>query len=279
MDSGGSGTKIFDAVYVIHVNAYAERWESARKQLAAVGISDPVRWNAVDGKALTDEALARHQREGRLASDLGGFDASALRGEIACALSHADVLENILERNLGRTLVLEDDFAIAGEASDWPARVESAYDDLTDGWEVWFLFRCYDVRKRARRLSPRMVVPYSPLCATAYAVTAAGARKLLEAARPAGKAIDRIYAEDVVRARRIRAFAASPPLVIPGEHPSIINAENPDKKWVEGGVNRPPEYWPDHYREARGGFPLQRAAFAFALAAAAALAFFLALRR
>ncbi|MBM3320576.1 MAG: glycosyltransferase family 25 protein [Candidatus Eisenbacteria bacterium] len=255
MTSSANPELPFDAVYVINVRSHPERWDSARRQLREVGIEDPVRWDAVDGSVLDDETLRRLQREGRISTDLSGFDPRAHRGEIACARSHIAALENILDRGLSRALILEDDFALEGDSSDWRARLAAAYADLPEGWEVWFLFRCFDVRRRARRLSPRTVIPFSPLSATAYAVTAAGARKLLGAARRPGKAIDRIYAEDAVRKRRVRAFAASPPLVLPGEHPSIINIENPNKQWIEGGVNRPPEYWPDHYKEARGPFP------------------------
>ena len=56
--------------------------------------------------------------------------------------------------------------------------------------------------------------------------------------------MDRAYAE-LVRRREIETYAASPRLVVPGPLPSIINLGNPGKGWVENGVNRPPEYWPD----------------------------------
>ena len=89
---------------------------------------------------------------------------------------------------------------------------------------------------------------------------------------PLRKPIDRAYVEDVVRRRRIRAFAASPPLVVPGDHPSIINADNTVQPWIEGGVNCPPEFWPDHFAEARGAVAWKPLiAGAFALLASAGL--------
>jgi GR25 family glycosyltransferase involved in LPS biosynthesis len=274
-----SGPLPFEAVYVINLEACAERWASARRQVVAAGLPDPVRWDAIDGGKLSDEDLRNLQREGRVSADLSAFDPRALRGELACALSHVAALEDILARGIRRALILEDDFAIEGEPGPWRERATAAYEDLPEGWEIWFLYRCFDVQRRVRRLSPRTVVPFTPLGAMAYAVTSAGARILLEAARPVGKAIDRVYVEDVVRKRRIRAFAASPPLVVPGDHPSIINAENPEKQWVEGGVNRPPEYWPDQYKEARGGFPWGRAIAAAALVVLVALAVVAVVRR
>lgn len=249
----------FSAVYVINLHRSPERWESARRQLSRVGIDDPVRWNAVDGEALSEEEIGRLQSEGKLAADLSGFEPRAMRGEIGCALSHASLLEEIVRRGHATALVLEDDVTIEGDPEEWPERFAAAFADLPRRWEVWFLFRCLDVLKRARRISPRTVIPWTPLCAAAYAMTGEGARKLLAAARPAGKAIDKIYVEDVVRRRRVRAFAASPPLLLPGDHPSIINAGFPEKGFVEEGVNHPPEFWPEDFDEARVPFPWGKA--------------------
>lgn len=251
MPDATNGPLPFSAVYVINLRRCTERWESVRSMLAGVGIDNPVRWDACDGRDLNGEMLERFQKEGRLSTDLSGFEPAARSGEIGCALSHQAVLEDVLKMNHECALILEDDAAIFEEPAEWRRRATAAFEDLPESWEIWFLFRCFDVRRRIRRLTSRTVIPYTPLCATSYAVTRDGAHKLLKATLPLKKAIDRVYVEDVVRKRKIRSFAASPPLFLPGCHPSLINADNPEKKWIKDGVNRPPEFWPDHYEEAR----------------------------
>jgi hypothetical protein len=102
------------------------------------------------------------------------------------------------------------------------------------------------VRGRVQRLSRRTVKPFSPQGCAAYAVSLAGAEKLLAALSPAATAVDRVIAP-LVKAGQLHAYAASPLLIEPSRHPSIINAGNANKKWVRNGVNRPPEYWPSLY--------------------------------
>ncbi len=244
----------FSSVFVINLRRCTKRWASAKGQLERSGVKEVTRWEAFDGEKLDDVVIGRLQREGVLSTDLGHFSESARKGEIGCALSHAALLEHIAEKKIPRALILEDDFEIPGPVGTWSDRIGAAFADLPSDFDVWFLFRCFDVRRKAKRITPRTVIPFTPLCATAYCVTPRGAGKLLRAAKPLRKAIDRTYVEDMVRKRRAVVFAASPPLVLPGGHRSIINAENTDKAWIDGGVNRPPEYWPDHFKEGKNPF-------------------------
>ncbi len=126
---------------------------------------------------------------------------------------------------------------------NWRARFEAAGRDLPRDWEAWYLYRCFDIEHRVRRLSPRTVVPWVPQGGAAYALSASGAAIFHRALVPVHNAVDRVYM-DVVKSRAIKAFAASPLLIDPGVQPSVINLNNPSKEWVENGVNRPPEYWP-----------------------------------
>ena len=134
--------------------------------------------------------------------------------------------------------------SLAGPPATWRKRVLRTLADLPLDWDFCFLYRCFDLRHRIRRLTPRLVVPFCPQGGAAYAVSREGARKLLAAVTPISTAIDRHYAR-LVSSGQVRAYAASPMLVLPGRHPSIINRENATRRFVEGGINRPPEFWPD----------------------------------
>ncbi len=233
------------ATYVINLAASTARWRDMQPVLAAMEAPNPIRFDAVDGAALGADGVSAMQSAGRLSSDLGDFDQGCMPGEIGCALSHAGVLRDIVGKGLPAALILEDDIALDGSARTWARRFRNAFADLPPSWELWYLYRCFDIEHRVERISPRTVIPWTPQGGAAYAVTLEGARKLLAALEPVSSAVDRIYHE-VVCTRMIEAYAASPLLIRPGSQPSIINRDNPSKEWVsKAGVNQPPEYWPE----------------------------------
>lgn len=234
---------MFDATYVINLDRSVDRWAHAQRITALAGLPNVIRFSAVDGRALGAEGMEALQRRGVLSTDLSRFSAGCFEGEIGCAVSHALVLQDILDRGWRSALVLEDDVELSGDPATWRGRFQAAYRDLPRDWEAWYLYRCFDIEHRVRRLSPRTVVPWVPQGGAAYALSASGAATFHRALVPVSNAVDRVYM-DVVKSRAIKAFAASPLLIDPGVQPSVINLNNPSKEWVENGVNRPPEYWP-----------------------------------
>ena len=231
------------ATYVINLERSQERWRDMQPILARMGVANVVRFTGVDGDRLDIEAA---QREGRLPADLGSFDPHCRRGEIGCALSHAAVLWDIVEKRYETAMILEDDVELTGLPLTWRGRARRAFNDLPPEWDIWFLYRCFDIRARVERRTRRTIKPFSPQGCAAYAVTIAGARKLLSHLQPPATAIDRVISP-LVKSGYLNAYAASPQLIQPSRHPSLINAGNRNKRWVRNGVNRPPEYWPSFY--------------------------------
>jgi glycosyltransferase involved in cell wall biosynthesis/GR25 family glycosyltransferase involved in LPS biosynthesis len=236
----------FAATYVINLPRSADRWETLQPVLERMRQPNVIRFAATDGATLGLEGMRRLQDLGRLSRDLSQFDSGCGEGEIGCALSHAAILRDIVEQGWPHALILEDDVVLAGDPRTWYRRFQKAFADLPPSWELWYLYRCLDVEHRTRRISRRTAIPWTPLGGAAYAVTLEGARKLLAAMTPTASAVDRVYAE-TVRERAVNAWAASPRLILPGAHASIINRANPSKRWVEKGVNLPPEYWPPEF--------------------------------
>lgn len=237
---------MFDATYVISLDRSPARWASAQRETARARLPNVVRHAGVDGAQLDASAIAALQRQGLLGDDLAAFHVTARHGEIGCALSHVGVLREIVARQWRSALILEDDIALAGDAATWSARARAAFADLPADWDLWFLYRCLDVEHRVRRLTPRTVVPYTPQGGAAYAVSARAAPRMLAALTPLTRAVDATYME-LVRTQQLNAFAASPLLIDPGQQPSLINRDAPDRGWVLDGINRPPEYWPDEF--------------------------------
>ncbi len=240
--SSPKGVAAFSATYVINLRESTARWDAITEVLRRTGLPHVVRWEAVDGRRLDDDCLRTLQSIGILAADLSKFTPNAIKEEIGCALSHLGVLTDIVRRGLRRALILEDDVVPTAGDEDWRQRFARAYADLPRAWQLWFLYRCLDRKDQVKRRTPRTLIPYLPYGAAAYAVSCRGAETLARAVLPLHQAIDCIFAEDLVKEGRVRAYAASPLLFQPGNHKSIINANNPQKDFMVNGVLHPPEF-------------------------------------
>ena len=232
----------FAATFVINLDRSPERLAHTLALAEAAGLPAVERVSAVDGRELDEAAIAALRAGGTLAEGAGGFRPEAWLAEVACAATHIRVLREVVRRDLRAALVLEDDIALPCRADEWRPRFAAASAVLPPDWELWYLCRCLDSRRLARRLNRYTVVPWSPVGASAYAVTLEGARKLLAGVVPLTRPIDDSYVRVVYR-KQIRAYAASPRLVIPGDFPSLINDGVPGAV-IRGGVNRPPEWRP-----------------------------------
>ncbi len=169
------------ATYVINLRHSAARWSAMTDVLQRTGLPRVIRWEAVDGRRLDDGCLRTLQSIGILANDLSKFGANTVNEEIGCALSHLGVLTDIVRRGLHSALILEDDIVPTGSDGDWRQRLALAYADLPWAWDVWFLYRCLDLRDRVKRRTPRTVVPHVPYGAAAYAVSRRGAERCCRA--------------------------------------------------------------------------------------------------
>lgn len=237
---------MFDATYVINLDRSPDRWAHAQEVCRRAGLTNVIRFRGVDGRQLTDDAVTDLQKRGLLATGDWAFDAACKTGELGCALSHATLIEEIVTRGWRNALILEDDVDLAGDPVTWPQRLQRAYRDLPNSWEIWYLYRCLDIEHRVERISPRNVIPWTPQGCAGFAVTARGAQIIRDATHPVGNAVDRVLM-NVVKSRRIEAYAASPMLIDPGQMASLINTQPGKRTWVDEGVNRPPEYWPVEY--------------------------------
>lgn len=164
-------------VHVINMAANTERWARTTRQLDALGIAHQ-RFEAVDGSALTPDEIA------------AVYDATANRRsarhdligpEIGCYLSHIGVWREITAGDAPGAIILEDDF----EARDSLPHVLRALAQDPQGWDLVKLFALQDA---PRLMQPHPLIdghqigaPYKvPTCTVGYALTRAGARKLLD---------------------------------------------------------------------------------------------------
>ena len=114
--------------------------------------------------------------------------------ELGCALSHAHALLQGLEatsQSNGSFVVFEDDVFVPSMVSTSVRQyVLTAMNEAPEDFDVMFLGWCMEACSAAAQISAHLQTAVGPLCAHAYIVSAAGARKLLKRMLPASEPND-----------------------------------------------------------------------------------------
>ncbi len=163
-------------LYVINLAVCTERRRRMEERLRPLQAEFDIRFfAAVDGRALSADALARDYDEARAIRTL---DRPLTSGEVGCALSHKSVYKDLLTAGHRCAVILEDDVVLDADFPDVFRRVQS-----------WLLCGCPRIALFTwaakyvgwgRRLTPgRNVHPvWSAALASGYAVNAAAAAAL-----------------------------------------------------------------------------------------------------
>jgi glycosyl transferase family 25 len=226
--------RFFDHIVVITLARAVERQQRVRERLAGLRYElflgtdkDDLDVAALERAGIYSEALARRATRHR----------RGLRpGEIGCSLSHRAVYQRMLSEGWRSALILEDDVVPDREAL---RQVGDALAQLPPGWELLYLgyqsgerTRPWDRVKQSTYLllsalrlitwTPREVLGLHPRpfsrnlrragkhhCTHAYALSAAGARKLVAAQTPVAYSADQLLLKACI-GRRLEAFVAEP---------------------------------------------------------------------
>ncbi len=142
----------FDSIFVVNLVRRPDRWKSITSQLSSqklLGVDSSSsllvkKVPAYDGTLFTTSAVEKSHlvspvgldRYKNLAQDqkVWGMDLSA--GGIGCALSHVDIWCSVVERNLQRALVLEDDTVLS---ENFVENAKKVFDFVPADWESVFL--------------------------------------------------------------------------------------------------------------------------------------------
>lgn len=160
--------------FLINLDRSPERLAHMRKQAEELKITLR-RVPGVDGSANLPEWLRQ-----------GAFDSEAglSSGEIGCYASHLSVCRQIREQSLDAAIVLEDDVTLA---PDFEVASTSAIQSAPSGWDIIHFSTHF--KRPAFPIAPlgngRALVRYArmPSNSAAYAISSAGASKLLAAER------------------------------------------------------------------------------------------------
>ncbi|MGL5334543.1 MAG: glycosyltransferase family 25 protein [Enterovibrio sp.] len=94
-------------VFVISLTRSTDRRAMVKRQMSHLGINFEF-FDAADGKSLSSDCLAKV--DFNLAKNTCGHDLSL--GEVGCAMSHIQIYEMMVEKNIPRCVILEDDIYV-----------------------------------------------------------------------------------------------------------------------------------------------------------------------
>lgn len=199
----------FDKVLVLTVPRFRERQEKVKERLAGISFDFfyGVDKNDLDEKSIRNNYL--YDKKNSLA--VRQYFPPLNTGEIACSLSHRNIYQSMIDNNLKRVLVFEDD--VVPDYHNMPLLFD-ALKELPADWELFYLGYLknekittgtllkqtwYKIMSRfgfsrmpLDMIRRRMPQPFSPAlmragfhdCTHAYAVSLEGAKKLLKAQTP-----------------------------------------------------------------------------------------------
>ncbi len=173
-------------ITIINLASQPARWSEACRQFAAAGLS-VVRQDAVEGTTLAPEEAARFYSRRLNARQ---YHRPLRAEEIACYASHMAAWQALVDSGEPAMAIFEDDVEIDADLRP----VLDAVSNASVAWDVVKLIgRTHEkVRAASRLLDERRLITYRrvPSLTGAYVVSAAGARKLLDARAPFGRPID-----------------------------------------------------------------------------------------
>lgn len=172
------------AIFVINLEHSKERRKHIEEQLNNLGLDFEI-IKAIDGKNLSENQLKQYSKKEALR--VKGRELST--GEIACSLSHLELWKRIVDEDLQKALILEDD-AMIGEILKKIIKLENTFPpsweliNFTTDWKlIPFGKPIYDIYRMAniKGISNR---------SSTYLINKKGAERLLNHAFPIRLPID-----------------------------------------------------------------------------------------
>jgi glycosyl transferase, family 25 len=213
----------FDKTWVLTIERNAERQREFRKRFPEMDFEF---FFGVDGKSLANDDSRLDLKEAQLLNHR-----NVHVNELACTMSHLVMFKEIVERNLNRVLIFEDDAILLEKNAHW---ISYCLERLPSDWELFYLgYREGELRGFTRELqelfgrrrNPNEVVSRSVGRGIrtaaghdythSYAVTRTGAEKLLGGAYPVVHTADG-WLENKILRRDVRAYISVPKIFVQG---------------------------------------------------------------
>lgn len=278
-DSAGNATLGFQEIQYINLRGNFDREDALRMQSVAAGIKTNRFSDAVSVDDILDNGKGLPPTS----------DKELKTGEKACMRSHAELWNHMIQNNVSTMLILEADAAWDANVRQIHKRIAKGFYDLhantsatqpteddpynSQSWDIISFGTCHDSdlfhedflliddpdapldqKYYDMPLDDKRVVRRAGyvVCTTAYAVSLAGARKLLlRSAIDMNKPID-IAMGNMIEKREIYALSVFPPTIAQWQYVKGIGAENlgstiQDVK-SEVDEEKAKEVWSDIYK-------------------------------
>jgi len=150
---------VFDQVFVINLDRRRDRLNHLKKELSRLNISYQ-RFSAVDGEK--DEVPEVP---------------NLTPGEVGCTLSHKKVLRKVVDEEIDRPLILEDDIIFE---NNFENRFREHFEQLPDDWAMYYLGANTAKDERLNPVTKNINRTYRALTTHSYSIKLSKAQKLLE---------------------------------------------------------------------------------------------------
>lgn len=161
--------QFFDGnLFVINLARRADRMEHFNNEMYQIGVTECERFEAIDAGPL---------------------------GNHGCTASHRAVMDLIVQRQIPRAFVFEDDATVRSAFREtFQQEFVEVSDDLPGDWDMFYLGGHYSEKPRGR-ISPHIILMGEMKTTSSYGVTLQSARELRDLIPiGTGDAIDNIYA-------------------------------------------------------------------------------------
>lgn len=244
----------FDKVYVLSLRRSHDRHKTLKNTLN--GLDYEIHWG-VDAKELKFEELVEkevyHPYITKLLKKKKGEKVKNMSlPQIACSMSHGNILKDVIDNGYDNALILEDDIIIEGKDVE---HLKYSLDELPENWDLLYLGHhgansnpskllkvqiriLYTIAKlsqrfeRLRVLDPNVIKHWIPRTYSknlnnsghhhgtyAYAISAKGAQKILKYREPTTMKIDNLFADlcsyDWLKCFNTKNIVFHPNLIIP----------------------------------------------------------------
>lgn len=215
-------------IFVISLENSPRR-EFISQRLNNLGLSFQF-FDAVYGKDLSNNDLEKIDRE--FSIERFGRKKSLTLGEIGCAISHIKLYHYMVEHNIYKAIILEDDAIvslyfkeiISAALGKLPNKAEILFLDHGKAKIFPFTRNLPERYRLARYLKPSKNSKRAISRTTAYLITLDGAKKLLNYAYPIRMPSD--YLTGSLQLTHINAYGIEPACVFGGSHSEIDQIEN-----------------------------------------------------
>ena len=180
----------FDKICIINLPGSFKRRAAMLFQTGRLKLKNACLVEAVDGRSLD---LEKMKAEGSLQWDDWNLrDLS--HGEVGCYLSHVKVWNMLVEQNLSKVLICEDDIVLRPDANEI---ADSFFSEVPDDWDIIHFHSNIRVGSKLRNdFNRKMISAHvwkgydEGRSAVCYAITARGAKFLLSKAFPIRYTLD-----------------------------------------------------------------------------------------